>query len=106
MLVLAVLYGDWYLGYKLIGDFACAYFSVSYATNSCKCLYDGHLIEAMHKPSSTIVQVELRGGWTRLERYLNILLLITFFRLVFHMSLNSRNTKLKNAGVHWDLLDI
>jgi len=41
----------------------------------------------------------VRGGWTHFKRYINILLLIAFFRLVFHVSLNSRNTKLKNDGV-------
>ena len=40
------------------------------------------------------------------KRYLNILLLIAFFSLVFHMTLNSRNTKLKNYGVHCGSLDI
>ena len=48
----------------------------------------------------------LRGGWTRYKRYLNILLLIAFFSLVFHVTLNSRSTKLKNYGVHWGSLDI
>ena len=43
---------------------------------------------------------------TSLKCYLNILLLIAFFCLVFHVSLNSRNTKLKNDGVHWGSLDI
>ena len=36
--------------------------------------------------------VATRGGWMRFKRYLNILLLITFFCLVFHVTLNSRNT--------------
>ena len=40
------------------------------------------------------------------KRYLNILVLIAFFSLVFHVTLNSRNTKLKNYGVHWGSLDI
>ena len=40
------------------------------------------------------------------KHYLNILLLFAFFSLVFHVTLNSRNTKLKNDGVHWGLLDI
>ena len=31
----------------------------------------------------------------RYKRYLNILLLIAFFSLVFHVTLNNRNTKLK-----------
>ena len=38
--------------------------------------------------------------------YLNTLLLIAFFSLVFHVTLNSRNTKLNNYGVHWGSLDI
>ena len=42
----------------------------------------------------------------RFKHYLNILLLIAFFCLVFHVTLNSRNTKLKTYGVHWGLLDI
>ena len=42
----------------------------------------------------------------RHKRYLNTLLLIAFFSLVFHMTLNSHNTKLKNDGVHWGSLDI
>ena len=32
----------------------------------------------------------------RYKRYLNILFLIAFFSLVFHVTFNSRNTKLKN----------
>ena len=39
-------------------------------------------------------------------RYKRILLLIAFFSLVFHVILNSHNTKLKNDGVHWGSLDI
>ena len=42
----------------------------------------------------------------RYKRYLNILLLIAFFSLVFHTTLNSCNTKLKNNGVHRGSLDI
>ena len=42
----------------------------------------------------------------RYKCYLNILLLIAIFCLVFHVTLNSRNTKLRNDGVHWSSLDI
>jgi len=35
------------------------------------------------------------------KRYVNILLLIAFFIMIFHVTLNSRNTKLKNDGVQW-----
>ena len=34
----------------------------------------------------------------RYKRYSDILLLIAFFRLVFHVSFNSRNTKLGFTG--------
>jgi len=37
----------------------------------------------------------IRGGWTRFKRYVNILLLITFFCWVFHVTLNGHNTILK-----------
>ena len=54
----------------------------------------------------TVTLCRIRGGWTCSKCYLNILLLIALFYLVFHVILNSRNTKLKNDGVHWGSLDI
>ena len=50
-----------------------------------------------------MVQVshKLEEAGRTLSATLDILLLIAFFSLVFHGSLNSRNTKLKNDGVHW-----
>ena len=58
------------------------------------------------KYTGGVVLSRVRGGWTRYKCYLNILLLIVFFSLVFHVILNSRNTKLKSDGVHWGSLDI
>ena len=51
-------------------------------------------------------QLKPRGGWTRYKRYLNILLFNCILFFVFHVTLNSCNTKLKNDGVHWGLLNI
>ena len=53
-----------------------------------------------------VLYVLVKGGWTCSKCYLNILLLIALFYLVFHVTLNSCNTKLKNDGVHWGSLDI
>ena len=57
----------------------------------------------MHWVDSTgaLARLTLRGGWTRSKRHVNILPLIAFFSLVFHMTLNSHNTNLKNGGVDW-----
>ena len=61
-----------------------------------------HFICSFKKKTSIMwYKYKSRGGWTRHKRYLNILLLIAF-----HVTLNSRNTKLKNYGVHWGSLDI
>ena len=39
----------------------------------------------------------------RSKRHINILLLIPFFSLVFHVTPNSPSTNLKNDGVDWDI---
>ena len=64
------------------------------------------LKSGMERTACKYVYLLTRGGWTCYKRYLNILLLIAFFSLVFHVTLNSRNTKLKNDWVHWGSLDI
>jgi len=46
----------------------------------------------------TLPYILVRGGWTHFKCCLNVLLIIAFFCLVFHMILNSRNTKLKIYG--------
>ena len=42
----------------------------------------------------------------RLEVLLKNITLIAYLCLEFHVSLNSRNTKLANSGDHWRSLDI
>ena len=54
----------------------------------------------------SINKCKIRGSWMQSKHYLNMLLLIALFYLVFHMTLNSRNTKLKYDGVRWGSLDI
>jgi len=51
-------------------------------------------------------QFEYRGGWTFYKRHPNILPLIAFFCVEFHVTLNSLNPNLTNGGEHWGTLDI
>ena len=47
-----------------------------------------------------------RGSWAHSKHHISILAFTVFLCLIFHVTLNSRNTNLKNHAIEWGWLDI